>query len=281
VNAFGIVVGTCTTDDMHGAQVNRAFVFSQGFMGDLGTFIRDPAIAGNFLGNSDGKGINDFGQIVGTADDINGPSHAFMFEPTAGQIFALSSFPGLPTGTPDPSEATAINNAAQIVGNATLIDAAGAVVQQAFLTQGTIAPLTPLGTLLPDPFQPGLFFGNSTALALNQTGSVVGNSDALPPLIRSGAIFSNPNIPFGPAPSEVFGINNNGQVVGHFFSNPAAPVTTGFIFDFTSGLVDLNTQLATADWHIDSATGINDAGQICGVGTHNVMGGPRAILLTP
>jgi hypothetical protein len=62
---------------------------------------------------------------------------------------------------------------------------------------------------------------------------------------------------------------------------PANPSVANAIASNAMGVVDLNSQLATPDWTIQKAMGINNAGQICGIGTHATLGGPRAILLTP
>ncbi|MCX8130624.1 MAG: DUF3466 family protein [Clostridia bacterium] len=287
VNANGMVVGGCKTVDMNGADVDRAFSLVQGgILVDLGTFVPDPSNPGHFLGNSEARGVNDAGQIVGWAEDANGIRRAFLFDPITRKMKDISELHAwnLPSGTPDPSVATAINNAGDIVGSATFIDSANNVLQQAFIRQVGATTLTGLGTLLPDPVYAGLFYGNSIALALNSAALVVGHSDALPPAIMLGAIFSTPNIPFGPLPNQALGVNRGtdaDQIVGHFWSNPDAPVMSGFVADLNSGMVDLNTRLTTSGWRIESATGINDFGQICGYGTHDTLGGPRAVLLAP
>ena len=93
-----------------------------------------------------------------------------------------------------------------------------------------------------------------------------------------------PNAVFGPLPSEALDVSSGQtveRVVGRFWSNPLNPVTAGFVAEASGVVADLNNHLRTPDWRIDNATGINDFGQICGVGTHSTMGGPRAVLLTP
>lgn len=45
-------------------------------------------------------------------------------------------------------------------------------------------------------------------------------------------------------------------------------------------MVDVNTLLpANSGWVVQSCTGINDNGQICGNGLHNGL--PRAFVMTP
>ncbi|WP_424577981.1 DUF3466 family protein [Bacillus cereus] len=291
VNAAGIVVGVCKTVDANNTEVERAFSFmigASGILQDLGTFVPDSATPGQFLGNSQANGVNDAGQIVGWAEDANGVRRAFLFDPAIGQIKDISTVHSstLPPGTVDPSEATAINNAGGIVGSATFIDAANNVVQQAFIKQAGTTTLTSLGTLLPDPLQPGQFFGSSIATALNSTGGIVGHSESVPPVTPLGVVFgfSTPNIPIGPLPNLVLGVNSGtsvDQIVGHFWPNLGDPKTSGYVADTSSGILELNTQLATPGWRIESATGINDFGQICGIGIHDTLGGSRAVLLTP
>jgi len=73
-----------------------------------------------------------------------------------------------------------------------------------------------------------------------------------------------------------FGINNLGVVVGQStFQN------TYHAFVYSGGKIkDLNKQIpAGSGWTLNEADGINDAGQIVGMGTKN--GQQRAYLLTP
>jgi probable HAF family extracellular repeat protein len=290
INASGVIVGECATVDMNGNNVTRAFIASPGSLslGDLGTFVPDQNHPGHWLGNSAALGLNDAGDVVGWAEDVNGTRRAFLLRAGSSQMQDLSASHALslPSGTADPSRAAGINNAGTIVGTATFVDAAGAIVEQAFVTQVGSSSLVSLGTLLPNPLGNG-FFGNSTAQGLNNTGVVVGDGDALPAGLTTltlGIVFSNPSVPIGPNPSLARAVNRgqfNDKVVGHFVSNASTGATSGFIADLVSGVVDLNSRLATSGWRIDDAMGINDLGQICGIGTHATLGGPRAVLLTP
>ena len=76
-----------------------------------------------------------------------------------------------------------------------------------------------------------------------------------------------------------YAINNLGQIVGggayrDFSGNPP--------FLYSDGeMIDLNTAIAPASgWHLETAAGINDAGQIVGKGT-NAAGHSHAFRSTP
>jgi probable HAF family extracellular repeat protein len=293
INAVGDIVGKCQTIDAGGTTVTRAFLFRGGAMGDLGTFLPDPANPGFFLGNSEANSINDAGQIVGKADDTNSIEHGFFLDlsvsPTMRNLFSLVPPIMLP-GPADPSVATAINNSGLVVGTAAAVDAAGNIIERAFSWDPTTATMTDLGTLVPDPVNPGKFLGESSAEAVNNAGIAVGDSDTVPPgvaQIRMATSFgASPVLMAGPSPGAGSGINDNpagAEMVGWFQSGVGAsgPVTSGLYVSNAAGVVDLNSQLATPGWTIQKATGINDKGQICGIGTHAALGPNRAILLTP
>ena len=81
----------------------------------------------------------------------------------------------------------------------------------------------------------------------------------------------------GGAQSWAYGINKAGLIVG------TAEVPNGFghACVWSGGAIhDLNSMIpAGSDWLLETATGVNDAGQICGTGVHGSS--QRAFLLTP
>ena len=122
---------------------------------------------------------------------------------------------------------------------------------------------------------------NAEAFAINNNGCVVGYSfipgnethafrfqeGVMTDLGKLGGTFS-----------EARAINNNNVIVGN-----STDGTTGraFIMD-SNTMVDLNTRLdgTGTGWTLEQASGINDAGQVVGVGS--ITGGvARAYLLTP
>lgn len=78
-------------------------------------------------------------------------------------------------------------------------------------------------------------------------------------------------------------VNNHGQVVGYAWYpvDSSQPFRRAFIYDYRTGVMtDLNTLIDPASgWHLLSAGGINDAGQI--VGTGHFDGETHAFLLSP
>jgi len=293
INTAGDVVGSSETVDAGGTTVRRAFLFRGGVMTEFGTLVPDPSNPGAFLGNSEARGINDAGQIVGKSDDTNSVEHGFFLDlsvsPAMRNLFSLVPPIMLP-GPADPSVANAIDNSGMVVGTAAAADAAGNIVDRAFSWTPAAFNLTDLGTLVPDPANPGKFLGESSGLAVNNAGVTVGDSETVPPSagsIRMATSFgASPVLMAGPNPGIGTGINDNPagtEMVGWFQSGmgPSGPVTSGLYVSSAAGVVDLNSQLATPGWTIQKATGINDKGQICGEGTHATLGPGRAILLTP
>ena len=98
INQSGRIVGS--SDTASGAQ--HAFLSTNGQMTDLGTLGGDSSAA---------LDINDSGDIVGRSDTALGESHAFLYRNET--MFDLGSAGSW-------SEATAINNAGQIVGRSNL-----------------------------------------------------------------------------------------------------------------------------------------------------------------
>jgi probable HAF family extracellular repeat protein len=136
----------------------------------------------------------------------------------------------------------------------------------------------------------------SGASAVNVTGQVVGwtaSSSALGNnrafLSRGGTMYDLGTITSvgGPyTPSQANGINTSGKVVGSAGYDPTLSNSRAWIWiptqpNGTSGqITDLNSLIpAGSGWVLTSANGINDGGQIAGVGLIN--GQLHAFLLTP
>jgi probable HAF family extracellular repeat protein len=204
--------------------------------------------------------------------------------------------PAVSTATP--GSAAGINDSGQIVGGA------GAAF---VVTDGT-------QTALPDP--PNL--DACSAVAINNNGQVLGDCAGEQPggfgLTGRGVVWSNgtptvlPTLG-GPQGASVTAINNNGQVVGTsqtstgaedgFLSSngtitdlgptfsPAAindkgVIVGGQFIESNGTLQNLNTLIpAGSPYRIQSATGINDNGQIIANATDTATGQTHALLLTP
>jgi probable HAF family extracellular repeat protein len=222
---------------------NGAFVYSSGKMTGLGTLGGD---------SSQAKGINKDGEIVGVSRTTDGSDHAFLY--SDGKMRTLGTL----------TDATGINKNGDVCGamsgssNAVVISSKGKV--------------TDLGSL---------DGGGSEASAINDKGQVVGDSFAVDPFgggahafLYSGGVMLDLGTLGGRGVSFALAINKNGQVVG--FSNSGGQVA--FIYS-NRQMKDLNTFLPiNSGWSLTQATGINDSGQIVGVGVFN--GIPRGFLLT-
>jgi probable HAF family extracellular repeat protein len=264
INASGQIVGTAYLANNSG---NHGFVYQDYTMSDLGTicssYTDENGNPKRYCGNSSASDINDQGAIVGSVNMLGGASHGVLY--SNGTITDLGTLGG------NGSFAMSINALGQIVGGA---DTAGGARHPFLYTPGQ--GMQDLGTL-----------GGTTAHAnaINDQGLIVGRSTTASGAVHaflydSGRMQDLGLLPNFPA-TEAFSINRAGQVVG------AAKGGNGYqrsvrAFLYSDGVLsDLNTLLpANSGWVLLEARGINDAGQIVALGTHN-GGAQHAALLTP
>ena len=267
INQRGQIAGWSETSP--GGPVH-AFFWGQGAMLDLDSW------GGDF---SQANHVNDRGQAVGFActtvpDPEPNPAvgstecHAFLW--TAGVLTDLKTL-----GGPN-SIAIGNNSSGQVVGWSQTdynIDPnfGFADFHAAVWVNGTI-------TLLP-----GLGGGIDLATAINEQGVSVGvallpdDSATHAVLWQSGQLSDLDPGPAVDLGSQANAINNSGEVVGMTISNNFVP----FAAIWQNGVMsDLNTLIdSSSGWYLFSATGINDMGQIAGVGFFN--GSVHLFLLTP
>jgi len=198
-----------------------------------------------------GEGINDSGHIVGMTG-----TRAFLYD---GSVHLLG------TGSGNQSNAVSINNHDQIAGTISTVNAIGsAVVEHAFFYDGTLHELGALGGT------------NSLGRQINDAGHIVGWANTLSDAASHAFVYDGTMhdlAPTDPNSSEALGINNGGQVVGDFSHG-------AFIWTATTGMLDLNSLIdPAAGWFLVSAGGINDVGQITGLG--QIGGHVHAFLATP
>ena len=308
INDAGEVVGesgnrpTCPfprCDDAH------AFLYSGGVMTDLGTLSR-----GND-GHSRAFDINDAGQIVGEAVNTTlGDLRAFLY--SGGVMTDLGTLGG------ENSRAVAINNVGQVVGESTAVlgDEFEEPPFHAFLlSNGVMKNLGTPGeetsgvhdinnagqliayssngddgrvfvyrdgkrTVLPDGFSPR---------RINDAGQMAGWQAGIPcpiPVLYCGGRITELGTLGG---HEAFaggvgGINNAGQVVGHWPTGERdandRPISHAFLY--ADGVMKDLDELVEPPGALgrSSASDINDAGEIVG-GYITAEGLPRAFLLTP
>ena len=196
---------------------------------------------------SEPRGMNDRGQIVGkiVGNRIKPQWKAFFFDSRTGQMTTL---PVVPPFTK--AAALAINNNGQTVGTAwntnqpSLAEDTQHPGQHAVLWEE--GRMTDLGVLP--------HFSSSSGMGLNNRGQVV------------GCCSQEPNF----LPDAIHRLLNHGTDPSH---------EEAFLYD-TGRMMGLNSLISTrSGWTLETATGINDRGQIVGSGQHD--GQQRAFLLTP
>jgi len=275
INASGQVTGVA---GLAGDVATHAFrTTATGTVSDPGTDL------GTFSGGtgSVGNGINASGQVTGYASGTVG-THAFRT--TANGLISdpgtdLGAFPG---GTQ--SFGQGINDAGQVVGYSeyaapTPPNSTGPT--RAFRTTAT-GRVSDAGADL------GTLGGSqSRGNAINSSGQATGISDTSFSLQQHAFRSSANGLPItltdlgtlGGLFSEGMSINSLGVVVGRSAYIPGqGGQTHAFVYD--TQMRDLNLLIPpNSGWELGTATGINDAGQITGVGGFGGLG--HAFLLTP
>src|SRR5262245_37357887 len=255
----------------------HAFLWTNGKMTDLGT------LSGGLI--SAGAAINASGQVVGTATDRSengvaalwtgrkitplpgldgtavGINDSGQIVGGAGGAFVVSGSTQTflpPPANPESCSAVAINNNGQVLGGCAQPGAFGPIASGVVWTNGTPVVLPTLGG------RAGAF-----PAAISNDGQVVGTSETSTGA-EDGFLFSNGKITdLGPAFSPA-AINDSGVIVG------------GQFVDTDGTLQNLNNLIPVGSgYQIQSATGINDNGQIIANATDTATGQTHALLLAP
>jgi probable HAF family extracellular repeat protein len=246
LNDQGQVVGYSSPS---GNTASHGFLWQGGLMSDLGGF-NIPLISYAY-------GLNDQGDVVGSSKiDRYYASHAFLWQD--GMMTDLGTLPGFFSVT---SQATAINNAGQVVGGSYGVHTGhhhhnkSHAISHAFLWQDGV--MTDLGTLGGD---------SSFASAINDLGQVVGSSklhhsrnSAHAFLWQDGVMNDLGTFGGGAGSSQATGINNQGEIVG-YSELPTFPYNS-HAFLWQSGRM---TDLGTLGGVNSYAYGINNWGQVVG-----------------
>jgi probable HAF family extracellular repeat protein len=291
INDAGDVAGTAA--DASSGYNDRAVLYteSSGALDDLGVLTVEFPIS------SEGLALNASDEVVG--DTSNGVPHAFLY--TGGQMHDLTTLPDAIS-----SQAFAINDQTEIVGNVAIMTSPSTVVWHAFYSDGqTMTDLTArLGG--PDYSEAhginagGQIVGwrratgadshayvltgssaadlgtlggaNSGALAINDAGQVAGwsyvvGSTGTHPFLYSDGVMLDLGLLTGALSGSANAINSSGVVAGTMKFPGYSHNTRGFVY--ADGVLrDLNDLIAPDNgWLLKEADGINAQGQISGSGT--------------
>jgi probable HAF family extracellular repeat protein len=199
-------------------------------------------------------GINAAGQVSGSTQTANGNQIAFLWDGKT--VNAIGPAGSLGSG---------LNNAGVVVG-------AINVDKNLHAAAFTAAGAQDLGGL-PDAQQ-------TIAMAVNESGRVVGRSFVGTNFVEHGFVFDLPNGPMVDVTpngsSSLVSVNAAGDAVGTLLDRTGED---GAILWHNGAVVDLTSALGDANWRLVSAAAINDKGQITGFGLHN--GKQAAYVLTP
>ena len=292
INNNGMVVGDSAfiAAQTAASPVRHATLFGDRSRIDLGTLAKQTYSRAN--------SINGFNQVVGfSGPALDTPkSRAFFWSKSTGMVDLGTLGGGY-------SQAFAINDSGFITGNSQLRSSAiDTEAVHAFLSPSPIGAgaigMRDLGTL------GGSF---SYGMAINATNHVVGYStvnkvdsrvhafwfdgNGMKDLGTLAPNFSNPL----EDQSVALGVNSSDQVVGYSYLpaiNPttdpavqpgASPVRQVAFVWYQGTMTDLNKLIGAAaeTYHLNSAMGINDNGQIVATALSKATGTRRAVLLTP
>ena len=261
VNAAGQIVGYTNGE----YQSQYAYLWESGNWSYLGTLAE--------LDYSVASDINNSQQIIGYSFML-GSEGGFL-----GWIWEDGNLSGLGTLGGDNSSANAINELGEIVGYAQIYDPEASINHACLWTDGDIIDL-------------GVLPGEVTSAAndINENGQICGSSSHQQPVYpfltstlpclwgEEGVI--EINLLAGYVKGVATGINNNGQVVGWMSTSNSGGNARAFIWE-NGFMFDLNVLVSDGGgWTLETASAINDAGQIVGSG-EAPNGQTHGYLLTP
>jgi probable HAF family extracellular repeat protein len=204
-------------------------------------------------------GINNTGQIVGSAFDGMNPTQGFLY--SGGAFTTINN----PTGTGEYLQASGINDGGQIVGTSETTSG-NFTGSQGYL-------------LLPDGTFSFLNVPGSTstfANGINNAGQIAGrfyDSSSQHGFLYSGGVYSPFNVPGSMnSVTEITGINNAGQIVGTF--NDGSTTRSFLYSNNTFSMINVPGSQLTL------VSGINDAGQLVGTFSLNA-GGHEGFIASP
>jgi uncharacterized membrane protein len=250
-----IAIADATDHTANGINDTGSVIFNGNPRGASDGFVLMNGVATHFGDAAQASGINAQGFVAGTNQGTDGKQFAFLWD-------GATTAPIGPSG----SLGVGLNDAGVVVGS---VSVSGRLDAAAFTAAGT----QDLG---------GLSGAVQTiALAVNDSGRVVGRSFVGANFVEHGFVF---DLPAGPmvdimpgGSSGLFSVNAAGDAVGSSFDGTNQ--ANGAILWHDGAVADLTAALGDPAWQLISAAAINDKGQITGVGMHN--GVQAAYVLTP
>ncbi len=252
VNYRGEVVGTSEYEDPEFGLVNHGFFYNSGVLADIGT-----------LGGSTSRAnaLNSSGVAVGSSlltDEAT--THAIFWNPQDKSLIDLGTLDG---GTN--SAAYGINDWFVAAGSSEngSVDASGSPIVDAVIFLLKNKKVIDIGNLGASPAQ---------ATAINNYNTVVGFS-AVADGSTHGFVWKGGKMRdlggLGGSYTQATAVNRSNEVVG--FSNLTGDASAhAFVWTKKTGIVDLNALIPTkSGWELSAAYGVNDRGEIVGVGTYN------------
>ena len=212
-------------------------------------------------GDSYAHGINSSGQVAGSTVTSGQESNIRAFLYSRGLMKQLGTLGGIR------SEASALNDAGQVVGHSTIAGSSSAQEMNAFLYQDGV--MTSLGTLPQDTGSFGFNINNSGQVVGASYKNVVNNSTFPPVTVRfehaflySGGVMQDLSALLGGAHSRASGINDSGVVVGRFVFREDLPGCPHPFLYSGGTMTDLG---ALSGFPCSEAVAVNNFGEVIGV----------------
>jgi probable HAF family extracellular repeat protein len=250
LNAAGAAVGATGMDN---TSTQRACLFRGGQLIDLFGVVGEYSI---------GTGINGAGRVVGWRNQ-NYKARGFVYESVGGGLAFIDPLPGT-----DESLALAVNEsgaAAGLCGTRAFLYADGALTDVGVSTAGFVCGINAGRRIVGSVFKPQ---PAAYAPVVIDASLPTPTAVELPP--PPGAIGSHGNA-----------INDAGVVVGTSWTEQTADTQNQRAYVYANGVSqDLNALIPPGSgWHLESANGVNNAGQIVCDGTY--LGQMASAVLTP
>ena len=279
IDGFGQVVGDATFDKE--GSISHAALFSGGSVRDLGILKG----SGPY---SRANGINASGQVVGfSSEKFDGEgARAFIIMNTSvkARMVDLGTLGGYF------AQAWGISDSGSVTGNSETKGDMG-LVTHAFLWQKDLG-MVDLGTLAGD-YSYGTFINANNHVVGYST--IDGKNDRVHAFLHNGKeMFDLGSLGGASMESDrsfALGVNADDQVVGYSYlpgldptpSYPPQQVAFVYSKGLKGSMVNLNDLIGDAakEYRLDSATAINDKGQIVAIAFVQSAGNYHAVLLTP